>query len=134
MGSWHESRIRVRYEETDQMGVVYYAKFLVWMEVGRVSLMRDVGFGHKEWVSHDLEFPVVQAHADYKASARFDDEILVKTKITSIGNSSIRFENEIYKLPDMTLLATGHTVHVLTNKKGAKIPFSAELKEKLTSS
>lgn len=134
MGAWHEQNLRVRYEETDTMGVVYYGKFFVWMEVGRVSLLRDLGFGYKEWVKHDLEFPVVQAHADYKASARFDDEVLVKTRIASIGNTSIRFENEILMLPDMTLLATGHTVHVLTNKKGEKVPFTAELKERLTSS
>jgi acyl-CoA thioester hydrolase len=134
MGSWHEQRLRGRYEETDAMGVVYYAKFMVWMEVGRVSLLRDIGFGYSEWVRHELEFPVVQAHADYKSSARFDDEVLVKTRIAHIGNSSIRFENEIYKLPEMTLLATGHTVYVLTNRKGEKIPFSSGLKAKLTSS
>jgi acyl-CoA thioester hydrolase len=133
MGGWHEQKLRVRYEETDTMGVVYYAKFMVWMEVGRVSLLRDLGFGYKEWVRRDLEFPVVQAHADYKSPASFDDEVLVKTKIASIGNSSIRFENEIYKLPEMTLLATGHTVHVLTNKRGEKVPFTHELKERLTS-
>ncbi|MDG6985365.1 MAG: acyl-CoA thioesterase [Nitrososphaerota archaeon] len=133
MGAWHEEKLRVRYEETDTMGVVYYAKYLVWMEVGRVSLLRSAGFGYREWVRRDLEFPVVQAHADYKASARFDDQVLVKTKVASIGNSSIRFENEMYRLPDMTLLATGHTVHVLTNKKGEKILFTPEMKEKLTS-
>jgi acyl-CoA thioester hydrolase len=134
MGSWHEQRLRVRYEETDTMGVVYYAKFLVWLEVGRVGLLRDVGFGYSEWVKHEIQFPVVQATADYKASARFDDEILVKTKIASIGNRSIRFENEVYKLPEMKLLATGHTVHALMNRHGATIPFSADLREKLTSS
>jgi acyl-CoA thioester hydrolase len=134
VGSWHEQRLRVRYEETDTMGVVYYGKFFVWMEVGRVALMREIGFGYREWVRHDLEFPVVQAHADYKSSARFDDEILVKTRIASIGSSSIRFENEVYKLPDMDLLSTGHTVHVLTNKKGLKVPFSPGLRKKLTSS
>lgn len=92
MGTWHEQRLRVRYEETDTMGVVYYSKFFVWMEVGRVGLLRDIGFGYSEWVKHEIQFPVVQAHADYRASARFDDEILVKTKIASIGNKSIRFE------------------------------------------
>ena len=116
------------------MGVVYYAKFFVWMEVGRVSLFRDIGFGYSEWLKHELEFPVVQAHANYRASARFDDEVLVKTKISTIGNSSIRFENEIYKLPENSLLCTGHTIHALTDGRGKSIPFSAELKEKLTSS
>ncbi|HUH82783.1 MAG TPA: thioesterase family protein [Nitrososphaerales archaeon] len=134
MGSWHEQKLRVRYEETDTMGVVYYGKFFVWMEVGRVSLLRDIGFGYKEWVKHKLEFPVVQAHLDYKASARFDDEVLVKTRIASVGNSSIRFENEICMLPEMKLLAAGHTVHVLTDTRGAKVPFSAELRSRLTSS
>jgi acyl-CoA thioester hydrolase len=134
MGSWHEQKLRVRYEETDTMGVVYYAKYLVWMEVGRVSLFRDIGFGYSEWVRQELQFPVVQAHADYKASARFDDEILIKTKIATIGRTSIRFENEIFKLPDMTLLATGHTVHALMDNQGKTIPFSPHLKEMLTSS
>ena len=133
MGSWHEQRLRVRYEETDTMGVVYYAKFLVWMEVGRVSLFHDVGIVSSDLLT-EFSIPVVQAHADYKASARFDDEVLVKTRVASVGNSSIRFENEIYKLPEMTPLATGHTVHVLVNKKGGKIPFSHDLRAKLTSS
>ncbi len=134
MGGWHEQRLRVRYEETDTMGVVYYSKYFVWMEVGRVALFRDVKFAYLEWVRHELQFPVVQAHADYKASAKFDDEVLVKTKVASIGTKSIRFENEIFKLPEMTLLATGHTVHALMNKRGKTIPFTDDLKAKLISS
>ena len=134
MGHVHEQKLRVRYEETDTMGVVYYAKFLVWMEVGRVGLLRDIGFGYAEWVKRGIEFPVVQAHADYRASARFDDEVLVKTKVAEVGNSSIRFENEIYKLPEMKLLCTGHTIHALTTKAGRTTPFSKELRERLTSS
>jgi acyl-CoA thioester hydrolase len=133
MGSWHEQRLRVRYEETDMMGVVYYSKFLNWFEVGRVGLLRDIGFGYTEWVRHEIQFPVVQAHADYRASARFDEEILIKTKIASIGTKSIRFENEIYKLPEVKLLATGHTVHALMSR-GSSIPFSDDLKARLTSS
>ncbi len=99
-----------------------------------MALLREVGFGHKEWVRHELGFPVVQAHADYRASARFDDEILVKTRVASIGTTSIRFENEIYRVPEMTLLATGHTVHALMKKGGETVPFSAELRARLTSS
>ena len=126
--------MRVRYEETDTMGVVYYAKFLVWMEVGRVSLLRDIGIPYGDWEAKGLGVPVVQAHADYKASARFDDEVLVRTKVANVGNSSIRFENEIYKLPEMRLLCTGHTVHALTKRGGRTISFPADLKAKLTSS
>ena len=134
MGNWHEQKLRVRYEETDTMGVVYYAKFFVWMEVGRVSLLRDIGFGYSEWVKHELEFPVVQAHADYRASARFDDEVLVKTRIATIGNSSIRFENEIYKLPEDTRLCTGHTVHALTRPDGKTVPFPDDIRSRLIAS
>ena len=134
MGSWHEQRLRVRYEETDTMGVVYYAKFFVWMEVGRVALLRDIGFGYPEWVKRGVQFPVVQAHADYRASARFDDEVLVKTRIATIGNSSIRFENEIYKLPEDTLLCTGHTVHALTRPDGKTVPFPDDIRSRLIAS
>jgi acyl-CoA thioester hydrolase len=134
MGTWHEQRLRVRYEETDTMGVVYYAKFFVWMEVGRVSLLRDIGFGYDEWVKHGVQFPVVQAHADYRASARFDDEVLVKTRIANVGNSSVRFENKIYKFPEERLLCAGHTVHALTGLGGKPIPFSPDLRARFTSS
>ncbi len=134
MGPWHGTRLRVRFEETDTMQVVYYSKFLVWMEVGRVSLLRDIGIPYKDWESKGLGIPVVQAHADYRASAKFDDEILVKTRVASIGKSSIRFENEIYKLPEMRLLCTGHTVHALAGRDGKAVPFPDELKGKLTSS
>ena len=134
MGTWYESRLRVRYEETDTMQVVYYAKVFVWMEVGRVNLMRDIGLSHRDLAAKGLAMPVVQAHADYRASARFDDEILVKTRVARVGNSSIRFENEIYRLPDMRLLCVGHTVHVLSGKEGKTVPFSEEMRSKLTSS
>jgi acyl-CoA thioester hydrolase len=134
MGSWHESRLRVRYEETDKMQVVYYAKIFVWMEVGRVNLMRDIGLPHGDWEAKGLRMPVVQAHTDYRAPARFDDEILVKTRVASIGDSSIRFENEIYRLPDMHLLCVGHTVQALSKQDGKTVPFPEEMRSRLTSS
>jgi len=134
MGRWHEQQLRVRYEETDTMGVVYYAKFFVWMEVGRVGLFRDIEFGYDEWVRRGVNFPVVQAHADYRASARFDDQIMVKTRVARLGKSSITFENEIYKVPGMKLLCTGHTVHALVGKEGKSTPFPDDLRLKITSS
>jgi acyl-CoA thioester hydrolase len=134
MGPWHETKLRVRYEETDTMQVVYYSKYLVWMEVGRVSLFHDLKIEYRDWEEKGIGIPVVQAHADYRASLRFDDDVLVKTRVASIGKSSIRFENEIYKLPEMKLVCTGHTVHALADRKGNSIPFSEELKATLTSS
>jgi len=134
MGSWHESKLRVRYEETDAMQVVYYSKVFVWMEVGRVNLLRDIGHPYREWEARGLGIPVVQAHADYQASARFDDEILVKTRVARVGKSSVMFEYEIYRLPDMLLLCFGHTIHALSVRIGKSVPFPQELKSKLTSS
>lgn len=134
MGHWHESRLRVRFEETDLMGVVYYAKFLVWMEVGRISLLRDAGMPYTDWDRSGFHAPVVQAHADYISSAKFEDEILVKTRVGEVGNSSMRFENEIFKLPAMELLCRGHTVHVLIDKKGKATPIPENIRKTLTSS
>ncbi len=134
MGRWHESRLRVRFEETDMMGVVYYSKFFVWMEVGRIGFLRDIGLPYKLWEKKGFHIPVVQAHADYKASAKFDDEILVKTKVGKVGNSSLSFENEVYKLPEMTLLCTGHTIHALIGAKGRAVPIPEQMKKELTSS
>ncbi|HMD78725.1 MAG TPA: thioesterase family protein [Nitrososphaerales archaeon] len=133
MGTWHDSMLRVRFEETDFMGVVYYSKFFNWLEVGRVNLFRHLGIDLREIAQSGFHIPVVQAHADYRASARFDDEVLVRTRIAKVGNSSIRFENEVYRLPEKTLLCTGHTVHVLTNNLGKPVRFSADLRKKLTS-
>ena len=134
LASWHLQKLRVRFEETDTMQVVYYAKYLVWMEVGRISLLRDIGLDYRSWESKGLGIPVVQAHADYRASARFDDEVLVKTKVGRVGKSSIRFDNEVYKLPEVKLLCTGHTVHALIGRSGSSVPFPPAMKQKLTSS
>ena len=131
MEGWHESKVRVRFEETDMMGVVYYAKFLVWFEVGRIGLLRDIGLPYSNWSKLGFHIPVVQAHADYRASARLDDEILVRTRIARIGSSSIRFENEVYKLPKKELLCTGHTVHAQVAPSGKATPFSAVLRRRL---
>jgi acyl-CoA thioester hydrolase len=134
VGSWHEQQLRVRYEETDTMQVVYYGKYLVWFEVGRMGLLRDVGLEYRDWRKRDLRIPVVQAQTNYKAPARFDDEVLVKTRVARMGNSSITFENEVYKLPEMKLLCTGHTVHALIDKKGKTVPIPEDLRKVLTSS
>lgn len=134
MANWHEQRLRVRFEETDAMQVVYYSKFLVWFEVGRINLLRDIGLPYHEWVTRGLHTPVVQAHADYKSSARFDDEILIKTRIASLGKSSLRFESEVYKLPDMNILCTGHTVHTLVNGHGKSTEIPDDIRSKLLSS
>ena len=134
MGSWHEQRLRVRFEETDALQVVYYSKYLVWFEVGRINLLREIGVPYTIWAAEGVHTPVVQAHVDYKAPAHFDDEILVRTRIASIGRSSMRFESEVYRLPEMRLLCTGHTVHTMINEEGKPISIPEDVKPKLLSS
>ena len=114
------------------MGVVYYSKFLVWFEVGRVSLLRDKGLPYKELSAEGIGLPVVQAHADYQAPARFDDELLVKTRIKEMGTTSVTFENEVYRLPGRELLCTGHTVHVVVGKDGRPMPIPEALRARLS--
>ena len=77
--------------------------------------------------------PVIEAHANYKAPARFDDELLVRTRLAKIGETSVRFENEVYKLPSMELLCTGHTVHVAVGKDGKPVRVPEEFRAKLSS-
>ena len=134
MGSWHEHRMRVRYEETDTMQGVYYGKYFVWFEVGRMSLLRDLGLAYSDWRNRGIGIPVVQAHADYKSPARFDDEVMVKTRVARVGNKSATFENEVYKLPEMALLCTGETVHAFIEGSGKSVPVPVDIRAKLTSS
>ncbi len=127
-------KLRVRYEETDTMQVVYYAKYLVWFEVGRIDLLRHLGLPYADWEKRGLRIPVVEAKATYHASARFDDEVLVKTRIAKVGNSSVRFENEVYKLPEMKLLCTGYTVHVLIDRQGKPMKLPRDIARRLSPS
>ena len=129
----HEIRVRVRYADTDTMQVVYYANYFVWFETGRVELLRSRGLVYRDLEKMGSYIPVVEAAASYKAPARFDDELIVKTRIARMGNSSMRFENEVYKLPGMELLCTGHTVHVLVGADGKSREIPAEIRSKLSS-
>ncbi len=129
----HEIRVRVRYADTDTMQVVYYANYFVWFETGRIELLRSRGMVYRDFEKTGSYIPVVEAGASYKAPARFDDELIIRTRVARMGNSSMRFENEVYKLPEMELLCTGHTVHVLVGADGRSRPIPAEIRSKLSS-
>jgi acyl-CoA thioester hydrolase len=124
--------VRVRYADTDTMQVVYYANYFVWFETGRVELLRELGLVYRDLEETGSYIPVVEAGASYKAPARFDDELVIRTRIARIGNSSIRFENEVYKLPAMELLCTGHTVHVFVGPDGRSKPIPPEIRARLS--
>ena len=111
-----ETRIRVRYAETDQMGVVYHANHFIWFEVGRVELLRQLGFSYRDMEKNDgCLIAVADARCRYKAPAFYDDEIVVRTQIRNIRNSLIHFGYELLRAEDGTLLAEGETTHIVTD-------------------
>jgi len=114
----NETRIRVRYAETDQMGVVYHANHFIWFEVGRVEFLRQLGFSYKDMEQHDLCFiAVVDARCRYKAPAQYDDEIIVRTRLKNIRESMIHFGYELVRASDGTALAEGETTHIVADAK-----------------
>src|ERR1700736_6471181 len=112
----NETRVRVRYAETDQMGVVYHANHFVWFEIGRVEFLRQLGFSYRDMEKDDGCFiAVVDARCRYRAPAFYDDEIVVRTRLKHIRNSVIHFVYELVRASDGVLLAEGETTHVVTN-------------------
>jgi acyl-CoA thioester hydrolase len=111
-----QSRLRVRYAETDQMGVVYHANYFIWFEIGRVELMRQMGFSYRDMEQADgLFIAVVDASCRYKAPARYDDEIIVRTHLKNVRGSVVHFGYELVRADDGTLLAEGETTHIVTD-------------------
>jgi acyl-CoA thioester hydrolase len=111
------SRFRVRYAETDQMGMVYYANYFVWMEIGRTDFCRESGFSYADLEREEQAFlPVAEANCRYLAPARYDDEIIVSTEIARLNRRLIEFSYNI-KTKD-TLLAEGRTLHVILGPDG----------------
>ena len=131
------TQVRVRYAETDQMGIVYYANYLVWFEIGRVELLRSLGLAYSQLeLEHQCILPVVEASCRYRSPARYDDEILIETRPALLRNSVLKFAYRILrKAPEgaePTLLAEGETVHVVCddqlNKKALPVRYEAALR------
>jgi acyl-CoA thioester hydrolase len=116
-----EARFRVRYAETDKMGVVYHSNYLVWFEVGRVELLRQLGFSYREMeVQDDCHIAVVDVRCRYKQPARYDDEIVVRTKLKNARESLLHFGYEVVRAADDLLLAEGDSTHLAVNSKFQK--------------
>ena len=114
-----EIRLRVRYAETDQMGVVYHANYLIWFEVGRVELMRALGIEYKRMETEDdCHILVADMHCRYHFPARYDEVVRVRTRIAESRNRVIKFAYEVFRDPDGRLLATGDTTHVICGRNG----------------
>jgi acyl-CoA thioester hydrolase len=114
----NETRIRVRYAETDQMGVVYHANHFIWFEVGRVELLRQLGFTYKDMEREDDCFiAVVDARCRYKAPVHYDDEVVVRTYLKHVREKLIHFGYELRRADTGELLAEGETTHIVANAK-----------------
>ena len=112
------SRLRVRYAETDKMGVVYYANYLVWFEVGRTDLLRSLGWTYREMEADGISLPVIEAHCEYQRPARYDDDIEVRTEGEMLSGVRMRFRYTIVKAADGSVTAEGYTEHAAVDPAG----------------
>jgi acyl-CoA thioester hydrolase len=125
------AEVRVRYAETDQMGIVYYANYLVWFEIGRVELLRSLGLAYSQLeIDHQTILPVVEATCRYKSPARYDDQIVIETRPSLLRGSVIKFAYRITRRgadgEEDKLLAEGETVHVVCDAQLNKKPLPPE--------
>ena len=113
------SSVRVRYAETDKMGVVYYANYFVWFEIGRTDVCRQCGFSYRDMeIEDDAYLMVVEAQCKYRRPARYEDDLVVRTRLDSWSKRTLRFSYEIVDAATRELLAEGMTAHVVTTNQG----------------
>ena len=125
MNGWHETEVRVRYAETDQMGIAHHANYLIWFEAGRSDLCRARGFSYKDMEEQAGALMVVaESYVRYKSPAFYEDVLSVRTTVSEVRSRSIRFSYEIYRSSDDTLIAEGETLHLVTdtNQRVRTIP------------
>lgn len=123
--------IRVRYAETDKMGVVYHANYFMWFEVGRCELLRTIGRSYREMEAEGIGLPVIEAHCEYKAAARYDDELQVKTWGKLLSPARVEFVYEISRPADSTVNAIGRTVHAAVDASGRPCRLPAYIQDLL---
>jgi acyl-CoA thioester hydrolase len=114
-----ETTVRVRYKDTDQMGVAYHSNYLVWFEIGRTELMRNIGIPYLEFEKNSLYLPVLKAYCEYKHAARYDEELTVSTRLESLQHVRLKFAYELYR--EGKLLARGYTEHAFTSHTGQPV-------------
>ena len=117
----------MRYAETDKMGIVYYANYLVWFEVGRTDFLRERGWSYREMEDDGLSLPVVEAGCTYRRAALYDDELEVRTTGVLLSRVRVRFDYQVVRPADAATVADGHTVHASLDRTGrpARLPARA---------
>jgi acyl-CoA thioester hydrolase len=126
------SHVRVRYAETDQMGVVYYANYFVWFEIGRTDLLRALGGTYRELEAAGLFLPVIEASCDYAQPCRYDDELAIETTGRTLSPVRVEFSYTVTRQADGARAATGRTVHAALNREGRPSRLPADLRAALS--
>lgn len=128
-GATSATRLRVRYAETDQMGVVYHANYFIWFEIGRVELLRSHGWSYRTLEADGISLPVITATCHYRRPARYDDELEIRTHGRLISAVRVGFTYTLVRLPDEQLLAEAETAHVPLNAAGRPCRLPSALRE-----
>ncbi|HEY0873961.1 MAG TPA: thioesterase family protein [Vicinamibacterales bacterium] len=121
--------LRVRYAETDKMGVVYYANFLVWFEVARADLLRALGWTYREMEAAGVSLPVIEAHCEYRRPARYDDEIEVRTEGQMLSPVKMKFTYTVVRRADAVISAQGYTLHAAVDPDGRPCRLPVRIRE-----
>jgi len=127
----NETDIRVKYADTDQMGVVYYAKYLEYFEVGRTELMRKMGLAYSRLEAEGIYLPVVECSCSYRKPARYDDLLTVVTVAREVRSASVRMEYEIHRKEDSILIARGFTRHATVDPRGKPVCMPEKMRDRL---
>ena len=123
------SHVRVRYAETDRMGVVYYANYLVWFEVGRTEWLRQAGLTYREVEESGIILPVIEARCEYRQPARYDDEIEIRTRGVLLSGVRVQFDYEVVRRGTGAVAAVGRTVHASVDATGRPARLPARVRE-----
>ncbi len=126
------SRVRVRYAETDQMGVVYYANYFVWFEVGRTDLLRTLGGTYRDLEAEGIFLPVIEASCAYAQPSRYDEELEIRTEGHELSPIRLAFRYEVVRVGDGAVVATGRTSHAAINRAGRPCRLPAPVREALS--
>jgi acyl-CoA thioester hydrolase len=123
--------VRVRYAETDRMGVVYYANYFVWFEVARTEWLRGTGWSYREMEAEGVSLPVIEARCEYLRPARYDDELEIRTRAARLSPVRLRFDYELLRDGDPEPCAVGHTIHAALDRAGRPCRLPSRVREML---
>jgi acyl-CoA thioester hydrolase len=123
--------VRVRYAETDKMGIVYYAHYFVWFEIGRTEWLRETGWTYRAMEDDGYALPVIEARCEYKSSARYDDDLRIETRARLVTPIRLAFDYRVARIGDERTIATGVTVHATVDRSGRPVRLPARVKDLL---